>query len=89
MAISHGMNIEEVRSLGQRLKQESQNLQNIMSSLQGLVQNTTWVGPDAQQFKGPWWDGHRGNLQKIVQDLDGFGQSAINNATEQENVSGR
>ena len=31
----------------------------------------------ATRFKNEWWPGHRAQLQKIVKDLDGFGQSAL------------
>ena len=57
--------------------------------LNGKVQNTSWVGPDATKFKNDWWPQHRQHLQKMVQDLSGFGQSALNNASEQKRVSGQ
>lgn len=89
MAVTHGMNIEEVRTLGKRLQSEADNLRNLISTLNNAVTSTTWVGPDANDFKGPWWDGHKGQLMKIADDLHGFGQSAMNNAAEQDQVSNR
>lgn len=85
--ITSGMNIDEVRNLGQQLKAKGQEILQLVNQLNGLIHNTSWVGPDANNFKGPWWDGHRAHLNKIAQDLEGFGQSALNNASEQQNIS--
>lgn len=85
--ISHGMNIGEVRDLAGKLKQISQEINGMVNMLNGKVNSTSWVGPDATKFKSDWWPQHRQHLQKMATDLDGFGQSALNNATEQENVS--
>lgn len=85
--ISHGMNVGEVKQLGAKLNQASKQINDMITQLNGKVNNTSWVGPDATKFKNDWWPKHRATLQKIVNDLQGFGQSAINNAQEQENVS--
>jgi uncharacterized protein YukE len=85
--ISHGMNVDEVRQLGANLKSISGQINDMVNQLNAKVNNTSWVGPDAARFKNEWWPQHRQHLQKMGQDLAGFGQSALNNATEQENVS--
>jgi len=86
--ISHGMNVGEVEDLGGRLKNVSQQINDMINMLNGKVANTSWLGPDAAKFKNDWWPQHRSQLQKMVKDLDGFGQSALNNASEQKKVSG-
>lgn len=88
MSITHGMNPEEVQALGQQLQSVSEQIQQIVSQLEKSVATTTWVGPDAQQFKTQWWPQHKGNLSSVANDLHGFGQSAKNNANEQIQVSG-
>lgn len=91
MAISHGMNPEAVRALGNKLQQHySTEIDAMMRQIQQLVQETTstWVGPDAEQFRG-WWPEKAAHLKAISEDLFGFGQSALNNVSEQEGVSGR
>lgn len=85
--ISHGMNVGEVKDLGGKLKSISTQINDMVNMLNGKVANTSWVGPDATKFKNDWWPQHRQHLQKMIQDLDGFGQSALNNASEQENIS--
>lgn len=86
--ITHGMNPEEVQALGQQLQSVSEQIQQIVSQLEHSVSGTTWVGPDAQQFKTQWWPQHKNHLTSVANDLHGFGQSAKNNASEQLNVSG-
>ena len=86
--ISHGMDVEEVKRLGGQLKHEADQIRDIITRLNGAIDRTAWVGPDAVRFKNEWWPGHRDHLVNIGRDLDGFGQSALNNAREQEDVSG-
>ena len=84
-----GMNTGEVRSLAGQLKNQAQELTNVVSQvdrlLDSLMQN--WHGNDATQFHG-WWTGqHRPHLLQVAHDIDGLGQSAINNAHDQDQVS--
>lgn len=87
MAITHGMNTEEVRQLGAQLQDVSSQIESIMNQLNSKVGSTTWVGTDASMFKDQWWPEHRQHLQKVASDLHGFGQSAYNNAQAQEDAS--
>ncbi len=87
--ISHGMNVTEVKDLGNKLKQISQQITDMVNMLNGKVNSTSWLGPDASRFKDQWWPQHRQHLQSMASDLSGFGQSALNNASEQEQVSSR
>lgn len=90
-SISHGMNVDDVRNLGNRLKsQHAETIRGLMREIEQAVNNTssTWVGPDGERFRS-WWPQKRSALTAIANDLDGFGQSALNNAQEQEQVSGR
>jgi hypothetical protein len=87
MTISHGMNIDEVRNLGQQLKTQAQHVQQLVHQLESAVNGTSWMGPDATTFKTQWWPQHRQHLLQAAEGLDGFGQSALNNASEQESVS--
>lgn len=86
--ITHGMNVEEVRRLGADLRSLGDRLDEMAKRLDGCVSGATWTGPDSKKFKQDWWPKHRSNLQGIANDLRGFGDSAKNNADEQERVSG-
>ena len=86
--ITHGMNVEEVRRLGADLRSLGDRLDEMAKRLDGCVSGATWTGPDSKKFKQDWWPKHRSNLQGIANDLRGFGDSAKNNADEQERTSG-
>lgn len=85
--LTHGMNIEEVRQLGQFLQQKKGEIEGIISGIEAKVSAAGWEGPDAQRFKGEWWPQHKQSLNSIGDQLNGFGQSALNNASAQEAAS--
>lgn len=87
MALTHGMNIEEVRALGQFLQQQKGVIEGIINQIESKVSAAGWEGPDAQRFKGEWWPKHKAALQQTGEELHGFGQSALNNASAQEQAS--
>lgn len=89
MAITHGMNVEQVRQLGNLMKQKSNEITQMINQINSQLNGTNWEGPDAQGFKNSQWPDHRAKLQQVAQALDGFGQSAVQNASEQEGTSNR
>ncbi len=89
MAVTHGMNVEEVRRLGSQLKSVSEQINDIVRRLNAQVGSTSWVGPDASRFKDQVWPEHRSQLARVSGDLQSFGQTAMSNAAEQEQASGR
>lgn len=89
MDITHGMNIAEVRALGLQLQERAQQIQELVSQLDGAVNGVRWVGPDANTFKGTWWPQHSQTLRAASEQLHGLGQSALNNAEEQEQTAAR
>lgn len=88
--VSHGMNIAEVQNLGTTLQRKhAETLRQLANEINALVNNTssTWVGPDGERFRS-WWPEKKANLLRMAEDLHGFGQSALNNVSEQRNASG-
>jgi uncharacterized protein YukE len=90
MAVSHGMDIAEIEAFGNRLQQHfSTQLNSIADELETVVGQTSssWVGPDGEKFRS-WWPAKRSAIRATADDVHGFGQSALNNASEQRNASG-
>jgi uncharacterized protein YukE len=88
--LSHGMNVAEVEKLGKQLQDVySAEISRFMTQIEKLVNHTneTWVGKDANDFRS-WWPAKRNALKAIADDLHGFGQSALNNASDQKTASG-
>lgn len=86
-ALSQGMNVDEVEALGRRLQSVAQDFDRWTADLDRLVNGVNWNGPDAERFKRSWWPQHRGRLGGVTTELHGFGQSALNNASEQRRAS--
>ena len=85
-----GMEVDVVEGLGRQLKSQAQQIQSVISQIENLVNQavSSWDGKDSQVFH-QWWTGeHKPNLTKLQHAIDGLGTSAINNASEQRQVSG-
>jgi WXG100 family type VII secretion target len=85
-----GMNVEAVREIARGLKVQATTLRAVLKRVDSLVNNieNEWKGPDAQQFCSWWRTQCRPMLVQLIDRLDGLGQSAANNADEQDRASG-
>ena len=83
----YGMDVPEVRQTGQLMQQISGQIEDLMRQIDGRVRSTSWLGPDADRFKNDWWPKHQATLKNIATELHGLGQSALNNAQEQDDIS--
>ena len=86
-----GMDVEAVENSGRQLKTQANEIGNLVSQIDRLVNSLTsvWDGADAKQFVSEWWPQHKKSLLNAQQQIDGLGQSALNNASEQRQVSAR
>lgn len=84
-----GMDVDAVESAGRALKERASQIDAIVSGLDRSVKGllNVWDGPDAQTFVNKWWPEHRALLVTARGHVDGLGQSALNNASEQRGVS--
>jgi hypothetical protein len=82
-----GMNPAEVRQLAEQLRRGSEQLRNIVSQVDGRIAHSSWAGRDSEIFKHQWWPAHRRALLLAAESVSGLGQSARNNADEQERAS--
>lgn len=85
--VDAGMNVAEVEDLGHVLQRSADQLAQFVSALTKAVGGAGWQGADAQRFRQQWWPQHRSRLVELETELRGFGQSALNNATEQRRAS--
>src|SRR5690348_13693638 len=81
------MNVGDVRHLAQQLTSASEQLRSLVSSIDGRVHASSWVGRDADTFKHQWWPQHRQAVLTAAEAIEGLGRSAGNNADDQERVS--
>ncbi|MDI9628465.1 MAG: hypothetical protein QM286_07960 [Acidobacteriota bacterium] len=84
-----GMDIEAVRQLATQMDNKASDIDNIMSTLNNLLNNTEWVGTDATNFRNDWSSTHMTNLRNVSNALKNAATAARTNASEQEQASGR
>lgn len=89
MALTHGMNVDEVKALGKYLRQQQDEINRLVRQIETKVNSAGWEGNDARTFKTQWWPQHRNALECMGRELEDFGRKAIENANEQEQVSNR
>jgi uncharacterized protein YukE len=84
-----GMDADGVENSGRQLKAHAAGIGNLAAQLDKIVSAlpSVWQGADAQSFVNDWWPQHRKALVAAQQQVDGLGQSALNNASEQRKVS--
>lgn len=87
--VTHGMNIEEVEAFGRRLQDvHAGQIRDLVAEIDRVIGQTssTWRGPDAERFRS-WWPSKKSTMLAMADDLQGFGQSALNNASQQFDAS--
>lgn len=88
MAIE-GMDVGAVESIGNQLKNQGQQINSVIAAVDRLINEAeaNWKGNDATQFRDWWTSQHRPHLQQAESAVTGLGQSALNNAAAQADVS--
>jgi len=84
-----GMDPDLIEQLGNQLKTQGNQIMSVISAVDGLINQMegSWKGQDATQFQGWWIQQHRPALNSAAQAVDGLGQSALNNASQQRSTS--
>ncbi|GAA5194248.1 WXG100 family type VII secretion target [Arthrobacter gyeryongensis] len=82
-----GLDVDQVRQLSNQLKQQADQIQQILSTLTNTLNSTQWTGPDSEQFRNEWSSTHTSSLRQVINSMQEASQKAQQNATEQENVS--
>lgn len=85
-----GMDIEQVRNIGNQLNAQSDAINDVISQIESLIGQaiSVWQGNDATQFQDWWNSQHKPALMNAAEAIAGLGQSALNNAQAQEGASG-
>ncbi|MDR1212763.1 MAG: hypothetical protein LBK54_01455 [Propionibacteriaceae bacterium] len=90
MAITHGMNIEQVRSDAKKLETYATTIQTTADSANKLVTGsiaTNWQGPDSKRFVGTTWPSHYKSLKAAAEALRGVATTLKAEASAQQSTS--
>lgn len=82
-----GMDIGQVRQLGQQLNQKADEIEAIMQTLTGQLQAAQWVGQDRQTFESDWTGQYCTSLRTVAAGLRDAATKANSNADQQETAS--
>jgi uncharacterized protein YukE len=82
-----GLDVEQVRSLSKQLNTQSQQVQQILTTLTSALQSVQWTGPDADGFRNDWNGQHTASLKQVIAALEDASQKAAKNASDQEATS--
>jgi hypothetical protein len=87
MSFTHGMDLAAVEELGRFLQLKAGEIRTLSGDVESTLNRTAWIGDDGGVFRQTLWPAHRTRLASIADDIHGFGQSALNNASEQREAS--
>ncbi|QJU55575.1 WXG100 family type VII secretion target [Herbiconiux sp. KACC 21604] len=82
-----GLDVEQVRSLSKQLNTQSQQVQQILTTLTSALQSVQWTGPDAENFRNEWNSTHTAALKQVITALEDASNKAAKNASDQEATS--
>jgi hypothetical protein len=85
--ITHGMNIEDVKLLARKLDEKAAEIDKIVNEVNGVLNNASWVGPDAEAFKNKWRSEGVRQCNEAKKILSDAGRAANTNASAQESTS--
>ncbi|MFB2598752.1 hypothetical protein ACEXQE_13240 [Herbiconiux sp. P17] len=82
-----GLDVEQVQQLSKQLNTQSQQVQQILTTLTSALQSVQWTGPDAEGFRSEWNSTHTAALKQVIAALEDASQKAAKNASDQEATS--
>ena len=82
-----GADVEQLKTLGNKLQNGANEIEQQKTNLNNLLNSTQWMGPDADAFKQKWSGEHMTQLTRVAESLKEAGQKATRNAQEQFDAS--
>jgi uncharacterized protein YukE len=84
-----GMETDRGREHAERLRLAAQHLESLRGDLDSGVQGSTgsWVGPDAEGFRGRWTTGASPLLQQLIEGITRCGTTLEEDAAQQDTAS--
>lgn len=87
MAGYTGMDIGQVRTLANQMRQKADEIEGIMNQLTNQLKDAQWLGNDRTTFQGNWDGQYCTSLRNVAQGLRDAATTADQNAAQQEQAS--
>jgi uncharacterized protein YukE len=84
----YGANPEQLANLGVTLKNQIQGITSVMTTVKGVLDGTTWVGPAHDQFQSDWENSFRVALDRLNTAFDAAGRDCISRSQDLQRVMG-
>ena len=68
-----GGELEQMQVLKGTFDRESANVRELLATVRGQLDNTWWVGPAAERFRGAWAGEFEPMLNRLAESLDEAG----------------
>jgi uncharacterized protein YukE len=84
----YGANPEQLSALGNTLKQQVDPINSLMTTVSGVLSNTTWTGPARDQFESDWNTTFKSALLKLNSAFEAAGADCISRSENLRVVMG-
>jgi len=74
---SVNLDIESLQNTQQVFVVQSENLQQLMNTVNNQLANTIWESPAASAFRATWAESYYPNLQKVYEGMTQFQQLVL------------
>jgi uncharacterized protein YukE len=84
-----GADVEQLDALARRFDEESQKIENTVSTITSQIGATWWQGTDAERFRNDWQTTYTSQLRNVIQALQEAATRCRTQATQQRQTSGQ
>lgn len=86
--ITYGANPEQLTNLGHTLSRQIDTIGQVMSTVDGVINGTTWSGPARDRFVEDWNGSFKQALNKLNEAFDAAGRSCVARSDELRRIMG-
>jgi uncharacterized protein YukE len=80
--ITHGANVEQLTTLGRTLTKQIDAINQMMSTVDGVLNGTAWTGPARDRFVEDWNGSFKQALNRLNEAFDAAGRSCVSRSDE-------
>ena len=80
--ITHGANTQQLTTLGRTLTNQIETINQLMSTVDGVLNGTAWMGPARDRFNEDWNGSFKQALNRLNEAFDAAGRSCVARSDE-------
>ena len=80
--ITHGANVEQLTTLGRTLTNQIDAINQMMSTVDGVLNGTAWTGPARERFCEDWNGSFKQALNRLNEAFDAAGRSCVSRSDD-------